>query len=86
MKPVPEPVTTPIQSRSDTSVPVQLAIDTRRGVLPSVKISAFTLIAPETKKVYYYFAISILFCLNLPYCERPSCLQTTEASISVQGV
>ncbi len=50
MKPVPEPVTTPLQSRSEASVPVQLAIETRRGVSPSEKISAFTLIAPVHKK------------------------------------
>ncbi len=53
MKPVPEPVTTPIQSRSEASVPVQLTIEIRRGVSPSAKTSAFTLIAPVHKKMYY---------------------------------
>ncbi len=58
MKPVPEPVTTPIQSRSEVSVPVQLAIETRRGVSPTANISAFTLIAPVLEM---YFAIYRVF-------------------------
>ncbi len=53
MKPVPEPVTTPIQSRSEVSVPVQLAIETRLGVSPMAKISAFTLIAPACVQEMY---------------------------------
>ena len=83
MKPVPEAVTTPIQSRSEASVPVQLTIETRRGVLPSAKISAFKLIAPVYNKMHIrYYS----YFFNLPYPEKPSCLQTTEASFSVQGL
>ncbi len=73
VKPVPEPMTTPIQSRSDISVPVQLAIETRRGVLPSVKISAFTLIAPVYTKMYcmlLYVFLTYRILRSLAACRR----------------